>query len=416
MLSVTRAPETVRYLQGGILLTFDMKRLIIHSKSYEGKANSIIAEGLGLALSRMGYMVTVVSISSQASDSVSTYDLTPSFRRVLLPHYNNDLSAQGFLKRGLVLLEFYKELRADIIISMDPILPETFLPLAIGFLRRITTVSFVTDNWGIDPDRSRNTIEQLAQEIMLIGSIQLSKVQIYFSELVRNRLTKYRTKQALVIHGGFNDEEFSGIHALFDKAWFHSTFSIQDKNKVIFTSYDPRVKEIYIKLAKQIRIEGLKISLILVNNGPSPFESPDADELIDEGYLKFFGALERKQYIGAIMNSDILWISGPDSFWDKSRYPARLPEYMATGNPIVCSLGGTSKDFLLHSGYASISSYAFPTNYISSILHSFLFMLSSDSRIRAATTTAMKYAYEHLTWTKIAQNIVLFHSLLDKMK
>ena len=378
---------------------------MIHSKSYYGSANSIIAEELGISLTRLGFQTTVISISPYISYTITTENPSPNFTRVLLPYYNKYNSISNFIKRGFDLLNYYRYIDADVILSIDPILPETFLPLLVGMARRIPVVTHLTDNWGIDPDRSRHWVEGIIEEVMIFSSLKLVKQQLYSSGLVRSRMKRYTTNQGVVIQHGFDDREFLNTDHHYYKGWINKYLQIPKENKVVLSSLDFRLREIYIRVARQIKSEKMNVTLVLINVGSEFFDSNEIDDLISEGYLRTLNRLERNEYIQVTLNSDVLWISAADSFWDRARYPARLSEYMATGNPIVCSLGGTAKEFLIQSGYAPISEYAFPINDVSSILHSFSFMMSDDPRIFEATNASFKYAKAHLTWDKIALNV-----------
>lgn len=388
------------------------KRLIIHSKSHYGSANSIIAEELGLSLSKQGYYVTAVSISHDVSKSVSAYDISPTFTRILLPHYKIDRSILSFLRRGFIIAKFYKRLNADFILSLDPILPETFIPLLLGKLKRIPTAIYLTDNWGLDPDGPTSWSKQIIEEVMIIFSLKMTRVQFYASELVRNRLKKYGGRYSVIMRCGFNTEDISKRKSEKSRDWLNESFDIPKENKIILTRYDSRVSYLYTKIADEFRRHGSKVTLLLLNSGSEILQIDDNDDLISEGYMRIANKLNREEYVRAILNCDILWISGIDSFWDRARFPTRLPEYMASGVPVVCSIGGTSRDFLNQSGYSPISKFAFPSNDVSSILNSFSFMLSDNPLIKESCNATFNYANENLTWNKITSE---FARILERL-
>ena len=93
---------------------------------------------------------------------------------MLLPYYNKYNSISSFIKRGFDLLNYYRHIDADVILSIDPILPETFLPLLVGVARDIPVATYLTDNWGFDPDRSRHWAEGIIEELMIFSPLNLA--------------------------------------------------------------------------------------------------------------------------------------------------------------------------------------------------------------------------------------------------
>ncbi len=399
-------------MKGNVFNT-KLKEIMIHSKSYTDKANAIIAQELGSNLSVFGHRVTVISISTNVSESISTDKIRSNLNFIQLPHYTDDLSLSGFIKRGFLLTKIYKNFKPDFIVSLDPILPETFLPLLIGYARRIPTLVYFTDNWGIDPDRGRKLIEQIIEEFLIVCSLKLGSAHIYSSELVKNRLKKYSKKQGEIIPQGFNYDEFSDIKSPQVDKIKREKPGIREQNKIILTSFDFREIETYIKLAKSFELNNYKFTLHVINDTSNLSSLREVDYLLRKGYLIISNRLERDRYIRAVLESDVLWISGPDSFWDRARFPTRLPEYMASGNPIVSSIRGTTESFLSQNGYAAIANFAFPNHDVSSLLESFNFMTSSDFLVAESTKKAKNYAYKNLKWVKIAANLNDILDLID---
>jgi glycosyltransferase involved in cell wall biosynthesis len=108
--------------------------------------------------------------------------------------------------------------------------------------------------------------------------------------------------------------------------------------------------------------------------------------------------------------ADVLTIPLRDRIFNRARFPNRIPEYMAAGKPIVTNKVGVA-NIIFKDGYNAI---VVDSEDPKEFAHGIIRALIDDEEARKIGERAREYAWDYLTWDKIAQGIESFYVALLK--
>jgi|GEM_PF-2472369 len=241
----------------------------------------------------------------------------------------------------------------------------------------------------------------------LIGLVEQSLVKMFDGVVCVSSflatLARRLCSNVLLIPNGFDPKIFTNINGKKVREKWKIT-----GNLILYTGgLKPWADiDLLIKALPYVLEESPDTFLLIVGEGQAKKSLSDlVAELNLRNRVFFAGGMLHEEIPHYLDAADVLALPLRNNIFNKARFPNRIAEYMASGKPIVANKVGVAAELFRNNYNAIVVDSDDPRSFANGILE----LLKDKKKARRLGIRAKKYAWENLTWTKIAEEVEKFY-------
>lgn len=374
-----------------------MPRILFVTKSQINRGSYWRGWYLGFQLSQMGFDFTIVCPAEFRQLGIRRFQHSSSFRVITLPRLHERTVLPGIALRSVVGPLVYGISEMDIVHVCAPAFPETWMAASISRRSGKPLVVDVDDWWGMDPDGIRATGESKVEEALEREAVSGADRVLAASSLLEEKVNRHARVKASVIPNGIDSREFASLSREASRPVLLKRTGLPADSVIISSLSDSKYKEILFETGRRLSDEGKNVYLLLVGLDGSP---PAGSNIVS------LPKMGRRDWLSALMGSDASLLLMRNTIWERARFPIKLAEFMATGNPVISSAVGESRRILDEAGYSLLNGGMYVENSPEGIGKAIDFMLNEAETVKQVSKSAMDYARSRLSWESIAREYI----------
>lgn len=378
-------------------------KILFLNHNYEDFGTYYRCYFLGKCLARLGHMVDLVCATKKNFDlTIKRKIIAPNFNIITLPRirfheYHTGHSLRAIINSGIVLIKDY-----DLLHSFAVSQPTTAIPTIVAkyFKNKPIFVDW-DDAWGdgfanSHPFLVKKTISFLEKHIPKAAC----KITVV-SDFLRERAIEYGYSENTIVKipNGANIEEIKPLDQ--DKA---REYLNMNKNEIVLLSIGHTYMETMGSLLDAFSIVLQKeknAKLYLVGNFGLNHSIKKDIMLRFSDAIVFTGERPFRLIPYYLSASNLLILPMKNSTIEKSRFPIRLGDYMASGRPIVSNAVGEVKNVIETEKCGLTCKTDDPESFASIMLR-----LIEDTELQTTLgAKARKSAEEKYSWLNIAKQL-----------
>jgi glycosyltransferase involved in cell wall biosynthesis len=386
-------------------------KILFTTKSRYGWGTFLRARNLAYELSKLGHEVTLLCPSEHQNFKAALEIPRPGVQILSLPRLRNQTLPFGMLIRAGIGLGTQRVSSFDVVHTFAPSFPDTWWPVPFAKLRRKPIVIDVDDWWGLDPDNRRPFFEWATQELLETTATLLASRLTGVGDEILNRRTRLSAAAPVEIPNGVDPEIYTRIDRAVERNNLRSKLEIPPPTMLIGLIHDDRFETIVTNLARLIAARKFPAKLIVVGTGANA--SRRLARVTQEcGTLVVSPRLSQAELARVISGVDALLFLMEDIAFDRARFPMKIPEFLATGRPIVASTYGRTFRLLRDAGYANAPSTICVSPEPASFLRAISTVRENYSSYEKIGESAREYVLSELAWSNIVKRLAALYEEL----
>ncbi len=345
----------------------------------------------------MGFDFTMVCPEEFRHLGITRVEHTPSFRVITLPRLFERTVLPGIMLRSALGPLVYGIGKMDLVHVCAPAFPETWIAASIARRAGKPLVVDIDDWWGIDPDGIRARMESRMEEAFERNAVGGADRLVVASGLLMDKVNGYSGREAAVIPNGIDTGDFASISRQTARAGLLKRIALPESSLIVVTLADSSHSRLFSELGRRLHEDGRNVYLLVVGAGGREEEVSNIVHL---------PKMERGEWLSTLVGSDASLLLMRSTIWERARFPIKLAEYMATGNPVISSSVGESRRILDEAGYSSLNGALYTDNSVGGIVGAVTYILDNPDEVRKVSLNAMRYAKNRLSWENIASEYI----------
>lgn len=375
----------------------NMPRILFVTKSQLNRGSYWRGWYLGVQLSQMGFDFTIACPAEFRQLGIRRKQYSPSLRVITLPRLHEKTVLPGIALRSAVGPLVYDISRMDVVHVCAPAFPETWMAASISRRSGKPLVVDVDDWWGMDPDGVRATGESKLEEALERNAVSGADRVLAASSLLQEKVNRHARGKASIIPNGIDAREFASLSREMSRPVLLKRTGLPANSVIISSLADSNYERVLFETGRMLHDKGRNVYLLLVGLGRSP---PEGSNIVA------LPKMDRREWLSVILGSDASLLLMRDTIWERARFPIKLAEFMATGNPVISSAVGESRRILDEAGYSRLNGGMYVENSPEGIGRAIDFMLNEAEMVKEVSKSAMDYALNRLSWESIAVDYI----------
>jgi glycosyltransferase involved in cell wall biosynthesis len=284
----------------------------------------------------------------------------------------------------------------DIIHSIKPLFQSTIPALVHSKLKKVLKLVHMDDYQGYDTILTgympvySEFIKWYETEVLKYFDA-ITCVSPFLSDLAKKSTLK---KNIFIVPNGFDSKIFKNIEPIQN--------SNQDEHLLLYIGALRKNIDVdfVIKTMPLITKKIQNVKLMIVGDGPRKNELVIlAKKLGVEDKIIFKGFQSNVLIPRFLASADILLLPLRENPFNEARFSNKIPEYMASGKPIVTNSIGVIKEIIKN----RISGLVVKPDNLELYTQSIIELIENDRLAKKIGKNAKEYAMKHLTWKIIAK-------------
>jgi glycosyltransferase involved in cell wall biosynthesis len=225
-------------------------------------------------------------------------------------------------------------------------------------------------------------------------------VSPFLSDLAKKSTLK---KNIFIVPNGFDYKTFKNVEPIQN--------SNQDEHLLLYIGALRKNIDVdfVIKAMPLITKKNQNVKLMIVGDGPRKNELVIlAKKLGVEDKIIFKGFQSNVLIPKFLASADILLLPLRENPFNEARFSNKIPEYMASGKPIVTNSVGVIKEIIKN----RINGLVVKPDNLELYAQSIIELIENDKLAKKIGKNAKEYAMKHLTWKRIAKRYKQIYDIL----
>lgn len=386
-----------------------LPRILMVTKSQQNRGSYMRLFPFASHLSRMGCDVTLIFPHEYRNLELETTTPAANFTLVSLPSYSDGTTPYSMLLRSFSLAWFLiknlKQKAYDIIHVCSPAFPDTWLSSLLAKIAGVPLVVDIDDLWGFMKDKGRRFHEAAIQELLIRYGVRVADKVLVASELLRERYEGLSRRQIGLLWNGIEPDQLLLLKKKEKKRQLQDRFGISESTIVILATLDgPQLKAVTDAL-DVLEHEGLKIALLLPGYMPGQQSSDGECPFERRGSAYWLARMRREDFLNALVGSDLLLFLMEDTEWERARVVIKVPEFLASGTPLISASVGETKRMIHSAGYGEDNKLLVQVES-GAIADAIRFYMHNQEKTNNIAEIARGYVMQKLTWEQLTKKLI----------
>lgn len=335
-------------------------RVLMITKSRQNRGSYMRLLPFARSLSDKGNKVTLLFAHEFREVRTTVTNPSDNLTLIALPSYTDETTGPGMIIRALqIMLFLLRSLRRreyDVMHVCSPAFPDTWLSLLFAKIANIPVLVDIDDLWGFLEEGGRAPAEEVAQEILIRYGIRAADRVVVISDLLKKRYQAISRTPIEILWNEIKPEHFRKIQRTKARSSLIRKFGLEKDQTIILAVLDGPRELVLTDAVERLSKKGEKLTVLLPGWLPGVYKSEIGVDYEKEGVIYRMRRMQRDDYLEVMSGSNLILFLMEDTEWERARLVAKVPEFLASGTPLVSSAVGETRNVIEAAGYSSSES------------------------------------------------------------
>lgn len=395
-------------------------RVLMITKSRQNRGSYMRLFPFASSLAKKGCEVTFLFAQEFRGRALKQTRAEDGLTLISLPSYSDETTAPMVLVRAFQIARFMlKKLRQteyDLVHVCSPAFPDTWIASLLAKIANVPLLVDIDDLWGFTSDDGRQVSEAVVEEAFIRYGVRIADKVVVASEFLKHRYERISPSGIDILWNGIEPEIFSSHIKTEARQRLERSFDIQPEKKIVLVVLDgPRLTLITAAIEK-LKKKGLEFALLLPGWLPDVYKSEVGGDYVKEGDVYRLRRMRRDDYLDLLAGSDMVLFLMEETEWEKARFVIKIPEFLASGTPLISAPVGESRNVIRAAGYSNEKGAYFARLDADSVASALEGCIRDGNRASVTADRARNYVMGNLTWEHLTSQLLRIYSNMVAVK